>query len=32
MPSAVQERLIRLWAGPQGAAKAALAGAGAIAD
>jgi hypothetical protein len=28
MPRAVQERLIRLWAGPQGAAKAALAGAG----
>ena len=28
MPRAVQERLIRLWASPQGAAKAALAGAG----
>jgi hypothetical protein len=28
MPRAVQERLIRLWAGPQGAVKAALAGAG----
>ncbi|HEY5567832.1 MAG TPA: hypothetical protein VIM81_11390 [Gammaproteobacteria bacterium] len=28
MPSAVQERLIRLWASPQGAPKAALAGAG----
>jgi hypothetical protein len=28
MPSAVQERLIRLWASPQGALKAALAGAG----
>jgi hypothetical protein len=27
-PAAVQERLIRLWASPQGAAKAALAGAG----
>jgi hypothetical protein len=26
MPAAVQERLIRLWASPQGAAKAALAG------
>src|SRR5215469_2778382 len=26
MPDAVQERLIRLWASPQGAAKAALAG------
>src|SRR5512143_3165269 len=26
MPAAVQERLIRLWAGPQGAAKAAVAG------
>jgi hypothetical protein len=26
MPDAVQERLIRLWAGPQGAAKAAIAG------
>ncbi len=28
MPRAVQERLIRLWASPQGAPKAALAGAG----
>ena len=28
MPRAVQERLIRLWASPQGAAKAALAGTG----
>jgi hypothetical protein len=28
MPGAVQERLIRLWASPQGAVKAALAGAG----
>jgi hypothetical protein len=28
MPDAVQERLIRLWASPQGAPKAALAGAG----
>jgi hypothetical protein len=28
MPRLVQERLIRLWASPQGAAKAALAGAG----
>ncbi|HUQ51053.1 MAG TPA: hypothetical protein VM692_02450 [Gammaproteobacteria bacterium] len=28
MPRTVQERLIRLWASPQGAAKAALAGAG----
>ncbi len=28
MPGAVQERLIRLWASPQGAPKAALAGAG----
>jgi hypothetical protein len=28
MPRAVQERLIRIWASPQGAAKAALAGAG----
>src|SRR5881628_947083 len=28
MPNAVQERLIRLWAGPQAALKAALAGAG----
>ncbi len=28
MPAAVQERLIRLWAGPQGAVKAAMAGAG----
>ena len=28
MPNAVQERLIRLWASPQGAPKAALAGAG----
>jgi hypothetical protein len=28
MPNAVQERLIRLWAGPQGAVKAAYAGAG----
>jgi len=28
MPRAVQERLIRVWASPQGAAKAALAGAG----
>ena len=28
MPNAVAERLIRLWASPQGAAKAALAGAG----
>jgi len=28
MPGKVAERLIRLWAGPQGAAKAALAGAG----
>jgi hypothetical protein len=28
MPNAVEERLIRLWASPQGAAKAALAGAG----
>ncbi|MET0164126.1 MAG: hypothetical protein ABW318_03865, partial [Vicinamibacterales bacterium] len=27
-PAAVQERLIRLWAGPQGAVKAAMAGAG----
>jgi hypothetical protein len=26
MPAAVQERLIRIWAGPQGAPKAALAG------
>src|SRR5262249_5359714 len=26
MPAAVQERLIRIWASPQGAAKAALAG------
>ena len=28
MPDTVEERLIRLWASPQGAAKAALAGAG----
>jgi hypothetical protein len=28
MPAAVQERLIRLWASPQGALKAAMAGAG----
>jgi hypothetical protein len=28
MPDAVEERLIRLWASPQGAVKAALAGAG----
>jgi hypothetical protein len=28
MPNAVEERLIRLWASPQGAPKAALAGAG----
>ena len=28
MPNAAQERLIRIWAGPQGAVKAALAGAG----
>ena len=28
IPAAVQERLIRLWAGPQGALKAAMAGAG----
>ena len=28
MPAAVQERLIRLWASPQGAVKAAMAGAG----
>ena len=28
MPATVQERLIRLWAGPQGALKAAMAGAG----
>jgi hypothetical protein len=28
MPNAVQERLIRIWASPQGAVKAALAGAG----
>jgi len=28
MPGAVQERLIRIWASPQGAVKAALAGAG----
>jgi len=28
MPATVQERLIRLWAGPQGAVKAAMAGAG----
>ena len=28
MPAAVPERLIRLWAGPQGALKAAMAGAG----
>ena len=26
MPAAVQERLIRIWASPQGAPKAALAG------
>ena len=32
MPRAVQERLIRLWASPQGAAKAALAGAGLSSD
>jgi len=28
MPATLQERLIRLWAGPQGAVKAAMAGAG----
>jgi hypothetical protein len=28
MPAAVQERLIRMWASPQGAVKAAMAGAG----
>jgi hypothetical protein len=28
MPAAVQERLVRLWASPQGAVKAAMAGAG----
>jgi hypothetical protein len=30
MPNAVQERLIRLWASPQGAPKAAIAGLGAV--
>jgi len=30
MPKAVQERLIRLWASPQGAPKAAIAGLGAL--